>query len=71
MDDATLQILTTICGISSFVIGAMVGSFLNVCDHRLPLGLSVVKPRSRCPNCETPIAAYDNIPILSWLILGA
>ncbi len=55
----------------SFVFGSMVGSFLNVCVHRLPLGLSVVKPRSRCPKCEKPIAWYDNIPMLSWLILGA
>ena len=71
MDEATLDVLTTVFGVLSFVMGAMVGSFLNVCVHRIPLGLSVVKPRSRCPKCETPIAAYDNIPVLSWLILGA
>lgn len=45
------------------------GSFLNVCIYRLPQGLSVVSPRSFCPNCKTPIAAYDNIPVLSWIIL--
>jgi leader peptidase (prepilin peptidase) / N-methyltransferase len=50
-------------------VGAAVGSFLNVCIYRWPEGLSVVKPRSRCPVCENPIAWYDNIPILSWLIL--
>ena len=49
----------------------MIGSFLNVCVHRLPLGLSVFKPRSRCPKCENSIAWYDNIPMVSWLILGA
>lgn len=53
----------------SFVFGANVGSFLNVVAHRLPLGLSVVRPRSRCPSCLTPIRATDNVPILSWLFL--
>jgi len=41
-----------------------------VCIYRLPLGLSVVKPRSLCPRCQRPIAFFDNIPLLSWLILG-
>lgn len=71
MEIANLDALNTLFGVLSFVLGAMVGSFLNVCVHRLPQGLSVVKPRSRCPKCEAPIASYDNIPILSWLILGA
>ncbi len=53
----------------AFIFGAIIGSFLNVCIHRLPLGLSISHPRSRCPQCETPIAFYDNLPILSWLIL--
>jgi leader peptidase (prepilin peptidase) / N-methyltransferase len=47
----------------------VVGSFLNVVIHRLPRGESLVHPRSRCPSCETQIAGYDNIPILSWLLL--
>lgn len=71
MDTVDLDTLDTLLGVFSFVIGAMVGSFLNVCVYRLPKGLSVVRPRSRCPKCESPIASYDNIPILSWLILGA
>ncbi len=50
-------------------VGAAVGSFLNVVIHRVPLGESVVKPRSRCPACRTTIAWYDNIPVLSWLAL--
>jgi leader peptidase (prepilin peptidase) / N-methyltransferase len=53
-----------------FVLGLAFGSFLNVCIYRLPRGLSVVKPRSACPHCLQPIAFYDNIPVLSWLILG-
>jgi leader peptidase (prepilin peptidase)/N-methyltransferase len=53
----------------AFVIGACVGSFLNVCITRWPHDLSVISPRSRCPRCERPITALDNVPILSWLLL--
>ena len=52
-----------------FVLGLAFGSFLNVCIYRMPLGLSVVLAGSACPHCEKPIAFYDNIPVLSWLIL--
>ena len=52
-----------------FICGLACGSFLNVCVYRLPMGLSVVTPRSSCPHCRGPIAMYDNIPVLSWLIL--
>ena len=55
----------------SFLFGANVGSFLNVVAHRVPLGLSVVRPRSRCPMCRTPVRAIDNVPVLSWLLLRA
>lgn len=51
------------------VVGASIGSFLNVCICRLPEGESVVSPRSRCPECGTQIAARDNIPIVSYLLL--
>jgi leader peptidase (prepilin peptidase)/N-methyltransferase len=47
----------------------MIGSFLNVVVHRLPRGESLARPRSRCPQCETPIAPYDNVPVVSWLLL--
>jgi leader peptidase (prepilin peptidase)/N-methyltransferase len=53
----------------SFVFGALVGSFLNVVIHRLPLGESIVSPASRCPECNTPIRPLDNIPVLSYLWL--
>jgi leader peptidase (prepilin peptidase)/N-methyltransferase len=52
------------------LFGLIWGSFLNVVIHRLPLGLSLVSPRSRCPSCERPVAAYDNVPLLSYLLLG-
>jgi leader peptidase (prepilin peptidase)/N-methyltransferase len=67
----SLEKLDTLFLVVSGVMGAMIGSFLNVCIYRLPAGLSVVKPGSRCPKCETPITWRDNIPIISWLILGA
>jgi leader peptidase (prepilin peptidase) / N-methyltransferase len=51
------------------VIGAIVGSFLNVVVWRLPRGESLVKPSSRCPACAKPIAPYDNIPVVSWVLL--
>jgi leader peptidase (prepilin peptidase)/N-methyltransferase len=49
--------------------GLLVGSFLNVVAHRLPLGISLVRPRSRCPHCLTEIKPYDNVPVLGWLML--
>lgn len=56
--------------ISVFVLGAIIGSFLNVCIYRIPKGLSIVRPSSRCPSCGTPIKFYDNIPILSYILLA-
>jgi leader peptidase (prepilin peptidase)/N-methyltransferase len=53
----------------AFVLGAVVGSFLNVVIYRVPRRLSIVKPRSACPSCATPIAWFDNLPVLSWLVL--
>ena len=51
------------------IVGALVGSFLNVCIYRLPRGLSVVWPSSQCPACRAPIAPYDNVPVLSYVLL--
>jgi leader peptidase (prepilin peptidase)/N-methyltransferase len=53
----------------TLLAGLAVGSFLNVVAHRLPLGLSLVRPASRCPGCETPVRPYDNVPLFSWLVL--
>ncbi|MBI5599537.1 MAG: prepilin peptidase [Deltaproteobacteria bacterium] len=52
-----------------FAFGAAVGSFLNVCIHRIPRGISVVSPGSRCPACGSSIRFYDNIPIISYVFL--
>src|SRR5687767_15991033 len=51
------------------LLGAIVGSFLNVVAYRLPRGESLATPGSRCPSCETPIKPWDNVPVLSWLVL--
>ena len=65
--------LRTIEGMTAFLffgLGAAVGSFLNVVVYRMPLGISLVFQRSRCPGCGTQIAGRDNMPILGWLMLG-
>jgi leader peptidase (prepilin peptidase)/N-methyltransferase len=66
-----LELVTWPLLAAAFAMGAVVGSFLNVCIHRIPADESVVHPRSRCPSCRTPIAWYDNLPIVSWLVLRA
>ncbi len=53
-----------------FVFGAVVGSFLNVCIYRIPLGISVVSPPSNCPACKRRIHFYYNVPIISYIVLG-
>lgn len=52
-----------------FLLGSAIGSFLNVCIYRIPRKKSIVKPPSACPGCEKPIRFYDNIPILSYILL--
>ncbi len=52
-----------------FLFGLVIGSFLNVCIARLPEDESIVTPGSRCPSCKKPIKAYDNIPLVSWMLL--
>ena len=53
----------------AFLMGAVIGSFLNVCIHRLPRRESIVFPASHCPACATPLRASDNIPLLSFVLL--
>jgi len=53
-----------------FIFGTLIGSFLNVCIYRLPKDMSIVKPFSFCPHCKTPVKWFDNIPLISYLLLG-
>jgi leader peptidase (prepilin peptidase) / N-methyltransferase len=55
--------------VAAGLFGAVIGSFLNVVAHRVPLGESLVSPGSRCPGCGAPVKAYDNVPVVSWLLL--
>ncbi|HSC32726.1 MAG TPA: prepilin peptidase [Gemmatimonadaceae bacterium] len=63
--------VSVLSGVSAFVLGAIFGSFLNVCVARWPKDLSVVSPRSRCPRCGHQITWWENIPMASWLLLRA
>ena len=54
----------------ALLFGLLIGSFLNVCIYRLPQDLSVVRPRSYCPACQHPVAWYDNVPLVSFVVLG-
>ncbi len=56
-------------GAVGLFIGSAMGSFLNVCAHRIPLGLSIIIPASNCPECESKIPWFQNIPVISWLLL--
>jgi len=56
--------------ILAFIVGATIGSFLNVCIYRIPKNLSIIRPSSRCPSCNMPVRPYDNVPLLSYLFLG-
>ena len=58
-----------VAAVVAAVLGAIVGSFLNVVAYRLPRGESLLHPGSRCPQCETPVKPYDNVPVLAWLWL--
>jgi leader peptidase (prepilin peptidase)/N-methyltransferase len=62
--------VTAFIAVICAVLGLAVGSFLNVVIYRVPKKESVVKPRSRCPSCGTQLAERDNIPVISWLVLG-
>jgi leader peptidase (prepilin peptidase)/N-methyltransferase len=63
--------MTIVFGVFVFLVGACFGSFLNVCILRWPAIESVVKPRSRCPKCGNSLAWFDNVPVVSWVVLRA
>ncbi|MBW4468270.1 MAG: prepilin peptidase [Pegethrix bostrychoides GSE-TBD4-15B] len=62
-------IFSALIGLIVFLLGSAVGSFLNVVIYRVPAGLSILFPPSRCPQCLRPLKAYDNVPVLGWLWL--
>jgi leader peptidase (prepilin peptidase)/N-methyltransferase len=64
-------VINSIVSFAAFVIGACLGSFLNVCIARWPRDLSIVRPRSRCPQCGHQLAWFENVPLVSWLALRA
>lgn len=69
MTTALAAATATTIAVTAGVLGLLVGSFLNVVIHRVPAGLSLVTPGSACPACEHPVRAYDNVPVVSWLVL--
>jgi leader peptidase (prepilin peptidase) / N-methyltransferase len=71
VDSLALDLPPPLAAIWATLVGAVVGSFLNVVIARIPRGESVVSPRSRCPRCGAAIAWYDNVPVLSWILLRA
>lgn len=64
------MLISELTAVTSFVVGAIIGSFLNVVIHRYPRGESLVSPPSHCPHCGTGIAPWHNVPLFSYLILG-
>src|SRR5918993_2236664 len=69
LPDLDLLLAPPINYILAGIVGAIIGSFLNVVIHRVPLEESIVFPNSRCPSCGAVIAVYDNIPVLSYMAL--
>jgi leader peptidase (prepilin peptidase) / N-methyltransferase len=63
------EIPESLMTVYAIALGLLFGSFLNVVVYRVPRGLSIVRPGSHCPNCGAPIRAYDNVPVVSWLVL--
>jgi leader peptidase (prepilin peptidase)/N-methyltransferase len=64
-------VIETVYAIFAFTVGALIGSFLNVCIERWPRELSVMRPRSKCSSCGHQLAWFENIPLVSWLVLRA
>jgi len=70
MDEIAALVSSPIMTVLAGAFGAIWGSFFNVCIARIPAGLSIVRPGSRCTSCGTPIRPFDNIPIVSYVVLG-
>src|SRR5262245_58968878 len=64
-----LETPATVLDPAAFLFGTLIGSFLNVCIHRIPSGESIAFPASHCPACGAAVRPYDNVPVLSWLLL--
>ncbi len=64
-----IRLLEIVTAVWFFIVGSCVGSFMNVVVYRLPFGMSLTKPKSRCPVCDTPIRRGDNLPLIGWLRL--
>jgi leader peptidase (prepilin peptidase)/N-methyltransferase len=69
LPDWTLLLRTPAFEVTALLLGLVVGSFANVCIHRIPLGQSIVAPPSRCPRCQALVRPRDNVPVLGWLAL--
>lgn len=69
MNNALVSGAPAVLAVFAGALGLLVGSFLNVVIHRVPAGLSLVSPGSACPACRRPVRAYDNVPVVSWLVL--
>ena len=61
--------MTAVVLVFSFLVGLVLGSFANVVIARVPKGESIVSPGSHCPSCGTPVRTYDNLPVVSWIVL--
>ncbi len=68
-EETTMTFIEIYLLVLTFILGAVIGSFLNVCIYRIPARISIVKPRSRCGNCGHTLSSYELIPIISWLFL--
>src|ERR1700734_2077361 len=66
---APLPMMPAVYMFLAFLFGAVFGSFLNVCITRLPLGESIVRPRSHCRDCDHTLAWWENLPVISWIML--
>lgn len=70
LDFSSLTAETSLLAVWLAALGGAIGSFLNVVVYRVPAGMSLIQPGSHCPACKHPIRWHDNVPVLSWIVLG-